>query len=112
MFLQRSEDRRWRQEVHGFSSGSHPQPLNLSVLLLSHGGQLVLVLSGQFFCFDLQRRAAALAGQLLDTHGEEFITHDALQQMAPAQHLLPHEEHSMFHLKIDVSEDKGGAFFF
>lgn len=91
------------------TSDSHPQPLNLPILLLSHGGQLVSVLSGQFFCLDVQRGAAALARQLLNTHGEEFITHDALQQMAPAQHLLPHEEHSMFHLKIDVSEGKGGA---
>lgn len=43
---------------------SHPQPLDLLVLLLPHGAQLLLVLAGQLFCLDLQAGAAALARQL------------------------------------------------
>lgn len=43
---------------------THPQPLDLLVLLLSHGVQLLLVLAGQLFRLDLQGGAAALARQL------------------------------------------------
>lgn len=43
---------------------SHPQPLDLQVLLLPHGAQLLLVLAGQLFCLDLQAGTAALARQL------------------------------------------------
>ena len=46
---------------------SHPQPLYLLILLVPDGAQLVVVLSGQLFCPDVQRGAAALAGELQDT---------------------------------------------
>lgn len=44
----------------------HPEPLDLLVFLLSHGAQLVLVLTGQLLSLDMQGGAAALACDLKD----------------------------------------------
>lgn len=47
-------------------SQSDPEPLDLLVLLLLHGAQLVFVLTGQLLGLYVQGGAAALARQLQD----------------------------------------------